>query len=249
MWIGDILDKFLGTYETRARLYPALLVSAPMFGVAVGEYGVSLDLKHGLFALFVAFGGLYLIANIAREYGKRLESQLYRKWGGVPTTQLQRHRDNTIESPTKLRRHQILSEKLNVPFPSSAEEEANPSAADATYAAGTRWLLEHTRTRPKFELLFNENIAYGYRRNAVGLKPLAITICLGAIGWVIYSAGIIDTNGVHRLATTHFTPGDIGSLIISVGLLLTWLFFFTQRTVRTAAFSYADMLLRACELL
>lgn len=249
MWIDNILTRSFGAYETRARLYPALLISAPMFGVAVGEYGVSLDLKHGLFALFVAFGGLYLIANIAREYGKRLENQLYSKWGGIPTTQLQRHRDVTIEAPTKLRRHQFLSEKLNIPFPSSTEEEANPNAADTIYAAGTRWLLEHTRERPKFELLFNENIAYGYRRNAVGMKPLAIAICLGATGWLIYSTGIIHAKGINRLAATHLTPGDIGSLTISVGLLLTWLLFFTQRTVKTAAFSYADMLLRACEIL
>ena len=39
------------------------------------------------------------------------------------------------------------------------------------------------------------------------------------------------------------------SLIVSVVLIVSWLFFFTKSSVRTAAFTYAETLLRACDTL
>jgi hypothetical protein len=41
----------------------------------------------------------------------------------------------------------------------------------------------------------------------------------------------------------------IGSLVCSTVMLLVWLFFITKASVRTAAFTYAEMLLRACDVL
>lgn len=241
--------SLLNAYERPARMYPAFIVVAPILAVAIGQYGVVLDVKHGLSALTVSLGGLYLLANVVREYGKRLEPRLHRKWGGVPTTQLQRHRDPTIETPTKLRHHRFLSGKIGIPFPNADAERANPDAADAIYASGTRWLLEHTRERERFGLLFQENVAYGYRRNALALKPLAVAICISAIAWVLLSTGVIDTHGFDSVAARDLPPGAIGALAACVALLVTWLSFFTERSVKTAAFSYADMLLRACDLL
>ena len=39
------------------------------------------------------------------------------------------------------------------------------------------------------------------------------------------------------------------SSIVSVVLIVSWLFFFTKSSVRTAAFTYAETLLRACDTL
>jgi hypothetical protein len=38
-------------------------------------------------------------------------------------------------------------------------------------------------------------------------------------------------------------------MALSTAMLAIWVLFFTQRTVKTAAFAYADMLLRACSAL
>jgi hypothetical protein len=244
-----VLQKIGDTYERKARLYPALLALVPVLGVAVGLYGLALQLEQGVIAFVAGIGGFYLLANIVRETGKRLEGQLYAEWGGAPTTQLQRHRDATIDSVTKRARHQFLSTKLGIPFPDAAAEAADPRAADDAYAAGTRWLIEHTRDRHRFGLLFNENVGYGYRRNALGLKPFAIAICVLSIGWVLWSQRVISLDGWSSTAAAWMSRGSLLSLATSTVLLLVWIFFFTKRTVRTAAFSYADMLLRACSVL
>jgi hypothetical protein len=52
---------------------------------------------------------------------------------------------------------------------------------------GVRWagspddLSENTRDTKKFKLLFDENVAYGYRRNLLGLTGGAHRMCRGVL--------------------------------------------------------------------
>jgi len=121
MELLEFFGRISDTYDRKARIYPALLALAPGFGIAVSLYGLEIDMQRGLLGLLAAVGGLFLLSNIAREAGKRLERDLFESWGGVPTTQLQRHRDNTIDPVTKRRIHKFLSGKLGVPFPDAAD--------------------------------------------------------------------------------------------------------------------------------
>lgn len=57
-----------------------------------------------------------------------------------------------------------MAGKIGRPFPTSASEASDPSAADQIYGAGTRWLIEHTRDRAKFNLLPKAE------RNALGAR-------------------------------------------------------------------------------
>jgi hypothetical protein len=249
MTLTELVNRFGDTYERKARLYPALVALLPILGVAVGVYGIALDLNEAAVTLVGACGVFYLLANVARELGKRREEALHREWGGVPSVQLQRHRDSTVDPITKRHRHEFLSNMLNVPFPTAADELADPRAADEIYAAGVRWLLDRTRDTQKFALLFKENVAYGYRRNALGLRPIGIGICFICLAWVLVAGDVVTPRGFNAAAISQLPRGAIVSLAFSVALLLVWMSFFTKRTVRTASFSYADMLLRACSTL
>lgn len=249
MGLPDLLERISDTYDRKARIYPALLALTPAFGIAISMYGLEVDTQRGLVGLLAAVGGLFLLSNIAREAGKRLERDLFQSWGGIPTTQLQRHRDSTIDAITKRRIHEFLSKKLGVPFPDPAAELADPAAADQVYAAGTRWLLEHTRDRKQFPLLFAENVAYGFRRNALGLRPFAIVVCIAAIAGVLIAQDVVTMTGIDWTALRRLSNGSLLSIAVSVSFLLVWLLYFTKQSVRSAAFSYADMLLRACDSL
>lgn len=249
MAIEDVLKAVSRPYERKARLYPAFLCLLPIVGVAIGEYGLKLKLSEALVTLSVSIGVFFLLANIAREAGKRLESQLYQAWGGIPTVQMLRHRESRIDRITKAGHHAFLSQKLGIPFPSESDEIADPIAADHAYAAGSRWLLEATRDTKKFDLLFDENIAYGYRRNALGLKRIALAICGAAIAWVLIAEQVLTTRGIAVSMVGHLSPGALGSIALSAALALIWLGFFTKIAVKSAAFAYADALSRACSIL
>ncbi len=254
MTLDEVLAKVTDPYERQARLVPALLALLPLLATGALLYGPEASALSAVVGILVSCGGLFLMMNVCRELGKRLQPSLYETWGGTPTTQLLRHRDSTIESVTKRRYHAILAAKINAKFPDPMEEARDPAAADDVYQSGVRWLLDHSRPEDdkRFELLFNENVAYGFRRNALGVKPVGLAVAFGSIVLALVKEDVllrssgppVDLTRLFQLPAPAFV-----SLIISATMLLVWLFFFTKRTARTAAFTYAEMLLRACDVL
>ena len=127
-------------------------------------------------------------------------------------------------------------------------------AADEVYQSGVRWLLNHTRPEDnkKFDLIFKENVAYGFRRNALGVKAFGLVISVGSFLWVLVVEGVFF-NLNHRIIDVTAFSGmpepATASLIVSVVLIVSWLSFFTKSSVHTVAFTYAETLLRACDTL
>ena len=252
MTLEEIVSKVNDPYERPARLYPALLALLPLLALIMLRYGPKATALTGALTVAVSCGGLYLTTNLCRELGKRLEEKLYRAWGGKPTTQLLRHSNPTIESVTKSRYHAFLSGKINVPFPNKDQEASDPAAADDIYQSGVRWLLNHTRPEDgkKFDLIFKENVAYGFRRNALGVKPFGLLLSVGSLLWVLLTERIVFAPG-HRFidiaAASRMPETATASLIVSAVMIFAWFFFFTKTSTRTAAFTYAETLLRACD--
>jgi hypothetical protein len=160
----------LDAYTMRARLVPAVIAGAPAFAFAAifVSWG-KLSWTHliagtALTVLFAAF------ADVARRRGKAVEPSIIEKMGGLQTTVTLRHRDATYDPATKADFHKFIAAKLGQPAPSAEEEAADAGAADAYYVRGATWLRENTRNAKKFDVLFNENVSYGFRRNLLGLK-------------------------------------------------------------------------------
>lgn len=252
MTLDDIVSKVTDPYERPARLYPALLALLPLLALIMLLYGPTATALTGAVTVAVSCGGLYLTTNLCRELGKRLEEKLYCTWGGKPTTQLLRHRDPTIEGVTKRRYHAFLAGKINVPFPDRDQEASDPAAADNVYQSGVRWLLNHTRPDDgkKFDLIFKENVAYGFRRNALGVKPFGLAVAVVSLLWVLVIEGVFLNPG-HRFidlaALSRMPEPATASLVVSTVMIVVWLLFFTRSSARTAAFTYAETLLRACD--
>jgi hypothetical protein len=252
MTLDDLVAKVTDAYERPARLYPALLALLPLLALIMLMYGTKTTALTGAVTVVVSCGGLYLTTNLARETGKRLEEKLFVTWGGKPTTQLLRHRDKAIESVTKQRYHLFLASKINVTFPDKNQETSNPEAADDMYQSGVRWLLNHTRPddSKNFDLIFKENVAYGFRRNALGLKPFGLAFSIGSLFWVLVTQGVFFSPGrpwVDLAALSRMSETATASLVVSAVMIAVWILFFTKTSARTAAFTYAETLLRACD--
>jgi hypothetical protein len=217
-------------------------------------FGPKATALTGALTVAVSCGGLYLTTNLCRELGKRLEGTLYQEWGGKPTTQLLRHRDKTIEAVTKHRYHKFLAAKIDTTFPDKNQEANDPEGADEIYQSGVRWLLNHTRpdNGKQFDLIFKENVAYGFRRNALGMKPIGLIVSIGSLLWVLAMEGALFSPS-HRFidltALSQMPQSATASLVVSAIMLAAWLLFFTKSSTRSAAFTYAETLLRACDSL
>jgi hypothetical protein len=254
MTLDDIVAKVTDPYDRPARLYPALLCLLPILALVALLYAPNVSALTGVVTIAVSCGGLFLMTNICREMGKRLEERLYREWGGKPTTQLLRHRDSAIDSVTKRRYHAFLAAKINATFPDAAQEKSDPAKADETYQSGARWLLDHTRPESgkQFDLLFRDNVTYGFRRNALGARPFGIIVACVCLVWTLLKEHILLNAGeqiVDWRALGHLSPAAIASLAVSSVMLLVWLFFFTKTSLRNCAFSFAETLLRTCDTL
>jgi len=228
-------------YVRRARLQPAMIVALPIALATLAWKPTGIAGWSVFWSLFVWCGGTALLAQVARDRGKRKEPDLYRSWGGKPTTRFLRHRD----APNKTvlgRRHQKLQRIVTgIQIPTIEEERENPVKADDAYDACTAFLLEKTRDKKRFSLVFEENCNYGFRRNLWGLKPLGITT---SVVGTAAAAAVIVFNHQSGITTA---PLAIICAVINILLLIGWLVWFTPNWVRIPAEAYAERLLAACE--
>ena len=170
-WLAPVMDR----YDRRARLRPALFCGLPLVAslvLLIPEFGV---MWGSLGGVLVYCGGSILLIQIGRDLGKALEVRLYRSWGGKPSMAMLRHRDTRLEKPNKDRYRSFLCRSIpELNLASPQDEDENPEEADAKYESANRWLLERTRDQARFALLSAENMNYGFRRNLLGLKPIAL---------------------------------------------------------------------------
>jgi hypothetical protein len=173
--------KIFDAYSLRARLFPAIIAAAPaLAALALLISWKSFELSNAIatLALIVL---LFAIADFARARGRAIESTLYDEQGGKPSIILFRRTDSTIEEALKERYRHFLAGKLGVAAPSASPEQVDQAAADSFYEQCGVWLRANTRDTKKFPLLFGENVTYGFRRNLLGVKGLAIGLNLTVV--------------------------------------------------------------------
>jgi hypothetical protein len=231
-------------YERKARLYPALLLIVPVVGMTVAMLSAKFTSLQSLAAGVVGCGGAFLLTQLARDSGKKHEASLFAKWGGLPSVAIFRHSDTRLDSITKGRYHKKLAGLVKeAKAPTPEQEQEDPAAADAVYAAWSSYLRVNTRDTKKFALLFQENVAYGYRRNVWGLRALGITASLASLA----ACGV-------RLYFVYSKSGKIdealsGAAAFAALMLVLWLFRFTGDWVRVPADAYAERLAESVEAL
>lgn len=231
------LNLITDGYERKARLYPGLLLIAPVVIVLIGVASAKLSTLESFSTALAGCGGAFLIAQLARDSGKKREKTWFGAWGGMPSVAIFRHSDNRIDAITKARFHVRLAALVkDTKAPTRQEETADPSAADQVYGAWSSFLRIHTRDVKKYPLVFQENVSYGFRRNVCGLRPVGIVVsALSSAG------GVLWLYHVHFSAGT-ITPESVGALACAFIFLLLWGFRFTPDWVRIPADAYAERL-------
>jgi hypothetical protein len=240
---GPEMKLFFDEYEWRARVLPGMLVISPVLSSFWG-WSPNISLWNTLGSLLAMLGGGALLARVVRSEGKRKEPELYRDYGSrLPTTTMLRHKDNTIDSTTKARYRKALESRIaNLSLPSAEDEEANPLKADELYDSAIKGLLESTRDKKQYPLVFEENVNYGFARNLWAMKKTGLVFSvLAAVvnlvsGWFAFGT-VIKSIPIHLLAVE----------VYCIVLIFVWIFHINPRFVRLAALSYSRALLAACD--
>ena len=236
------MELHFDKYTYRARLLPSLLTFLPLaFAATVWFPGQEATWKV-LGLIFVSSGTATLLSHFGRDLGMRKEAGLFQMWGGVPTTLMLSHRFTRFDAVTLGRYHTKLKTLLpDVQIPDLANERTNPARASEIYGSCTAFLREKTRDHKAFPLVFAENINYGFRRNLYGWKRVGVLVALlGVISCALFTA-------THRRAEQSVIPFGFAGLVVSVTLLLLWLFVIKPDWVRLAADAYAERLIRSLD--
>lgn len=241
----NLSELITDSYNRRARLQPALLAVLPIGLVALILFP-GLEHKAGtLIGLAAYFGGATWLTQVGRDRGKKLQPKLYEARDGMPSVSMLRHRDTRISTITKQRYHAFLAANIPNLTLSSAEDEANdPAAADDAYSSVTDWLLTATRNKPESKLIFEENMNYGFRRNFWALRPIALTVDIVLIAFVIMLHTTITADNSSMDVSLNTSAllalaAIIGHMILALMATKNW--------VRTTADAYARQLLAACD--
>lgn len=235
------MNSPIDAYTIRARLQPGLLAAVPL------AVGVTAFFPEGpswwtwLWAVLVASGGTFLLGELARQVGKAKEAGLFSSWGGKPTTVLLRHR--SAPNPVKLTRYHARLRELrpDLELPTAESEQAQPAAADHVYEAATDYLKERARGDA---LVFQANCEYGFRRNALGVRPYGIATSL--IGFLANVGALVAhlRFGVDASVAMQVVAASVNGILLAV-----WLLAIKPVWVKTTAFGYAERLLATLETL
>lgn len=230
-------------YSRTARLAPALCTLFPALSTAAAWSPALYDFAIGIGALGTACGVAVLLAHIARYLGRQAEPKLFCQWGGKPTSQWLLRSDTNLGAQTKDRYRTFLEDQIDGwDAPSQADEESDREDAMVTYDSAIRWLRKATRDRRQFNLVFTENVSYGFRRNLFGVRWIGSLVAL--------LCAVANGGGLYWSATVNGDPMSIlgiVSLVISVCMTIVWLAAVKQQWVRDAADGYARALLEACD--
>lgn len=230
-------------YTRQARLKPSLLVVLPVFVTVAVWLPKVWTLLGGLTAIISACGLTFLLAEVARFQGRKVEREMIATNGGKFTTILLRHRDPTISTATKRTYHAFLKKASKRSLPSLENEQTNPVEADDCYRGAVEWLLEATRSERRFPLVRAENISYGFRRNLLGLKPPALVLIASSV-----VANVFFCVRHFQIDPTRVWAGSLVTVAL-VAFGLVWLFVIKMAFVEDAGRSYALRLLAQCDVL
>jgi hypothetical protein len=229
----------LDRYDRNARLYPAFLSLMPILIVVALWLPQVWTLLGGFLSFAVACGLIFYLAQVVRYLGRKVEKRLGDRVARPLSAILLSHMDTRIPSDTKARYHQYLSDH-GIRVPDLDLELKDPASARQGFRSAVDWLLEHTRPAAKASMLLNENIAYGFRRNLLGLKPVAILLLFSAI----------TANAVLVLLHHHDQDRALAAGIVEALFLLAlvaWVWIVNSAFVEDASFAYAQRFLAQCE--
>lgn len=234
--------KVFDAYSLRARLFPAVIAAAPAFAalallISWTTFGLSnVVASLGILVL------LFAVADFARQRGRSIEQRLHSELGGLPSITMFRRSDLTLDEGSKDRYRALLAGKLGKPAPTAEQELADLGAADTFYRECGAWLRENTRDTKKFSVLFTENVTYGFRRNllgvkrvALGLNLLVVAVCvllLWRSGWSIQ-----DDHGKRVLVVLIVAAAHGAYMLLAVN----------RSAVADASRAYGRQLILSCE--
>lgn len=236
--------KMFDSYSLRARVMPVAIAFLPLALATFPWFPKDALAVPAAVVTALLIVLAFVFSHLARDQGRKIEGDLFKKWGGVPSVIILRHADDHLNPESKKRAVSSLLRLMSgLVWPTARKEKSDPESADQTYEACCHFLRERTRDTSRFSVLFEENVGYGFRRNLLGLKATGIAMAVTGM----LSAASAATVRFATESPDVWIPVIFG--VLSIVILVFWVSRVRDTWVREAAFRYAERLvLSAFEL-
>jgi hypothetical protein len=167
----------LDSYTIRARVLPGVLTALPV--IMLAALGIT-SLMAGVIPAISGVALAFLLAELVRRRGQKLETRLKQKWGGFPTTYMLRF-DSRVPDARLTERRNALESVTGAELPARALEDSNLAAANIEIERVVRLGIARVRDAGvEASLLQQENTSYGFRRNLRSLTPFGLIAVLAS---------------------------------------------------------------------
>jgi hypothetical protein len=233
----------MDAYDIQARFAPAVFAALPLILLAIavvpglGEMKIAGGTIAGILIAVLPF----VATRIARSAGRVRQAALFTSWGGIATTAMLRYRDARLNPQTKRIYRQRLSRLGgSFPIPDEHEEQDDPDASDIKIGAAMDEIRRLANQRG-VKQVHRENINYGAARNAYGLKPFGLALCLASLVTLVI---VIALRG-------DFSPTPLEIITIAIIAVIgaVWIFACTAGKVGQHGEAYALALFESIETL
>jgi hypothetical protein len=183
-----MVEEFLDPYEIKARIAPGLILSVAVLVDVVCAAPLLSNLP-----LFAATGVcslalIYGLGNFARARGEAIEPELWKSWGGPPSTRFLRHRDIHFGDGLKTSIRIELRRRFGIHLVSPEDEANNSDFADREVVDAFRRVRAYLREKSADGLWLKHNIEYGFCRNLLGCRVLWLVVSFASLGFAIANA-------------------------------------------------------------
>lgn len=177
-----------------------------------------------------------VVAKQVADRGRAVEVALYAKWGAPATTLMLMPPADGPMGELLMQRRTRLERVSGVNLPTG---RALSDSAAESYRAAARWLIENTRDRARFPVVWSELKNYGFERNSLGIRLVGVlTSALGTA--ILLASAAAGASGADLAIVTNAVLAGVCAI---VGLW--WWRVPSESRVRTAADRYAERLLDA----
>ena len=173
------LIQLFDYYELRARVIPAVLVFLPLILSSISvTYALSGSVPWATGSSVVAIAVTYALSFIVRGLGRRVETVLWAKWDGPPSTRFMRWADDFFSPEAKQEYHKAIHSEFGIRLKDETEEHRDPSQADKLIMDTFRQVRSLVRIEDGKGVWNAHNAEYGFLRNIFGSRFLWLTLSL-----------------------------------------------------------------------
>lgn len=221
----------IDSYEMKARYAPGLLLAFPVIVTFWTCFRIEIQVISNVFNGISSIVIWYILSVYVRYNGKKIESMLWKSWGGAPSTVLVSWKDSRFAHDLKAKYHRMIIKDQGLPMPTKGDEEAEPEKAACLIEQAFTRVKGVIRKYDKDGLWSIANAEYGFARNLLGSRVvwLIISIVMAAI-----SAGFL-----WQKFNNLILVGFIINFLVLIGcVVFGW--FILPKLTKQLGFRYAE---------